>query len=539
MTTDTTEDTPRKVCVFIFRRDLRLFDNSAWIDALKWCRDAGDVKILPIFIFRANQMDPAKNRYYCAKQVEFMMQALCNLSDEIKSVHVGSGGMVFMEGSDCAKVLEDMIHRNSLQIACVAFNADVTPFARARDDGIRRWCERNAVECIAREDDYTLLPLDKIKSAKGTPFDLFVPYWRKAMHAQVKAPAESALECVARDRMICAADDIPESMRTESDSIFKENLEGFTAEVVDVTTNHRRDALDILERARRGAFRSYRKHHDDPGKDDVATTRLSKYIKFGCVSIREVYATLKLAYGKSSRLVENLFLREFNYNMAHTYPNEILRGMRGSQTNACIHSRYEKAESKYNRDEDAFARWSSGTTGVPIVDAAMRSLIETGWINNKMRMVTAMFLSRDLNFDWRRGEEYFATRLIDYDPILNNAGWMELLRHKRPMNPYKIAAKVDPQCVFIKRWVPELADVPILDIIAWFDACRSHPALPQPMIAVQGCRIKMKTYVSDYVRPKINEKKKKTSKYSGGAKNVAKYDKESRLAMKQRRVETL
>ena len=513
--------------IFIFRRDLRLYDNSSWIDAVKRCRELR-CKLLPIFIFNAKQMDPEQNLYYCDKQAAFMLDAIAGLAQDIKGL---GGSIVILNDDSCVSALERLQSRIQRRFKGVAFNADLTPYARTRDDAIQRWCQQRDIECNVRNDEYTLLPLEKIRNNRGAPFDLFIPYWRKVMHATVRMPVESPLACIKEEQLLWAGDEKqPYCIFDLADSKYK-------IPTLDGSKTKRQEALEILECARRGAFKSYNKKHDDPNHE-AGSTHLSAYIKFGCVSIREVYNVFKLAYGRKSKLVENLFMREFNYGIAHAFPNEILAGQnKDGFVNLCLHARYEKASDKYNKDASTLLQcWCDGKTGVPIIDAAMRCLKETGWINNRLRMVAAMFLSRELNIDWREGERYFATKLLDYDPILNNAGWFGLLSHRRPMNPYKVAGKYDSQCTFIKRWVPELRDVPVLDIICWFNKSSEYASLPQPMIAIQGYRVKMKTYIPDYVRPKNPdlEKRKKVSKYAGGVKNRAKYDKNGRQHIKRR-----
>lgn len=520
------------VFVFIFRRDMRLVDNSAFIAAARRCRELGGCRLLPSFIFNACQMDPTRNPYYGERHARCMMRALRDLSAALpasSSLWCLDGGG---EGDDCAalEALDLELRRDhNARILGVGFNADVTPFAARRDERIRAWCQARDVEVICAED-YTMLPIEKIRTSRGAPFDVFTQYWRKAMHADVPAPAATATDTAFMAR--------PPGVSTSASSV-----EDAMARYIEMPPPHceksmREEALEILERVRRGAFRSYKKAHELPARED-ATTRLGPYIKFGCVSIREVYAACKSACGRTSKLVENLFAREFNYALAHAFPNEILCGqVEEEKRNLALYRRYERAPGKWSRDEVAIRRWQDGATGVPLVDAAMRCLDETGWINGKLRAVAAMFLVRELNVDWREGERYFATKLIDYDPISNNAGWFWLLAQRRPMNPYKHAGKLDPQCVFIKRWVPELRDVPVLDVICWFEAHGKYPDLPQPMIDVPGYRVKMKRYVPDYVRPKApNQKdareKRKTSKYAGSTKNVAKYDKQARRQSRQ------
>jgi deoxyribodipyrimidine photo-lyase len=284
----------------------------------------------------------------------------------------------------------------------------------------------------------------------------------------------------------------------------------------------RQHALAILEGIINGGATSYNKYRDFPAKD--CTTKLGAYLKFGCLSPREVYKVIKKTCGVGSVLLSQLFWREFYYNVAYFFP-EVLKGQVGGKS-TYIRGKYEKTNANWNDNQEQFDAWKEGRTGFPIVDAAMRCMNQTGWMHNRLRMIVAMFLVRDLNVDWRKGERYFATQLVDYDVVNNNQGWLWSVVYRRKLNPFKQTGKFDDQCEFIKKWIPELKDVPVLDIIVWWDKGEGYPQYPSPMIELPGYRVKYKKYIAGYVRPKDpNAKKtKKKSKY-GPNKNKDKYNK--------------
>lgn len=490
------------VCIFVFRRDLRIHDNTAFIEAVKNAV-ANNWQILPVFIFNNHQIDPSKNKYHGNPQVQFMVQSINDLGEDL----VGKGGkLVFFHVDDDVEVLRNL--RNKLNIAAVAFNADVTPYARRRDAAIKSWCEQENIRCIAMED-YTMLPIEKVQTKTGKTYEVFTPFYRKAIHIKVADP----VSC-------------PESIPWVQSKVLgdlKMNIDNFyTYDPRIQAVGGRKHALEILKGLKRGEFKSYKNQRDVPAKR--ATTGLSPYIKFGCISIREAHATAKEAMGRGSILVQQLFWREFYYNIAYSFP-EVLKGqIDGKQHNMFVHGKFEK--NKWNTENADFQKWARGQTGIPIVDAAMRCMNTTGWMHNRLRMVVAMFLVRYLNIDWRKGEQYFAQKLVDYDAVNNNQGWCWAVSYRRQLNPYKQTGRFDPDALFIKEWVPELENVPVLDIIMWWDRHTQHAdaGYPPPMITIQGYRVKLKRYISNYVRPKnTNTKKKKTSKYAGNQKNKEKY----------------
>jgi deoxyribodipyrimidine photo-lyase len=496
-----------ETCVFIFRRDFRLHDNTAFIESVKVALESR-WNVLPIFIFNSKQISPSLNPYYCNAHVQFMVESLESLENEIAKSGNGRGKLIYFHTSDEDTAVLNTIAKK-VNVRAVAFNADITPFARHRDTAIKTWCEKNNITALVAED-YTLLPIEHVKTKTGKTFEVYTPYYRKAIHLKIAEPRTCPTEI---PWCSVAANEFPAvNPRKYYNGVDEPTIAG-----------GRHKALDILEGLKRGTFRTYKKQREVPSKQ--ATTRLSAYIKFGCVSIREVYHVGKLSQGRGSVFVQQLFWREYYYNLAFSYP-EILRGQVNTNLkNTPVHGRYEKKE--WKGTDGQFKLWCDGQTGVPIVDAAMRCLNQTGWMHNRLRMVVAMFLVRTLDVDWRKGERYFAQHLVDYDPVNNNQGWCWALSYRRQLNPYKQTGRFDPDCIFIKEWVPELKTVPVLDIITWWEKSGDYKetGYPSPMLDIAGYRVKFKRYVPDYKRPKDPnlQKKKKMSKYAGGVKNTSKY----------------
>jgi deoxyribodipyrimidine photo-lyase len=184
----------------------------------------------------------------------------------------------------------------------------------------------------------------------------------------------------------------------------------------------------------------------------ASTTGLSAYLKFGCCSVREAYYAVIQALGGEHPLIRQLYWRDFFTHIAFHFPHVF---------GHAFHQQYDNIAWKNNLDD--FQAWANGLTGFPIVDAGMRELNQTGFMHNRVRMVVASFLVKDLHISWRWGERYFAQHLIDYDPCVNNGNWQwaastgcDAQPYFRIFNPWLQQQKFDADCVYIKQWIPEL-----------------------------------------------------------------------------------
>lgn len=201
---------------------------------------------------------------------------------------------------------------------------------------------------------------------------------------------------------------------------------------------------------------------------------LSAYIKFGFLSIREVYKTKK----NDDEFVRKLIWRDFYANILYLFPDVLYKPMI---------AKYEKI--KWSDDRNALRKWCEGKTGFPIVDAGMRELNSTGIINNRNRMIVASFLVKVLHINWLLGQQYFAKHLIDYDPASNNGNWQWIAStgvdsqpYFRMFNPWLQHKKFDKDCAYVKRWIPELSDVPARDILKWYDKHSEYNVYIAPIV---------------------------------------------------------
>jgi deoxyribodipyrimidine photo-lyase len=284
-----------------------------------------------------------------------------------------------------------------------------------------------------------------VLTGSGNPYSVFTPFYRNAGQRPVAQPRSFSGGELVSDAIPFALglESLAERMET---SLPKPHLRG-----------GRRRGLALLEDL--GTFRAYPEIRDQPAL--AGTTSLSAHHKFGTVSVRETFAALVRQLGPDAEpLTRQLYWRDFFTHLADAHPRVF---------GAAFQERYDEVE--WDDDPDRFEAWCRGETGFPIVDAGMRQLNESGWMHNRVRMITASFLTKDLHLDWRQGERYFAQRLVDYDPAVNNGNWQwaastgaDAQPYFRIFNPWSQQERYDPEGEYIRRWVPELDEVEARDL---------------------------------------------------------------------------
>lgn len=450
--------------LFIFRRDLRIIDNNGLNFLSELCNN-----IYTIFIFTPEQIGSG-NKYKSDNAVQFMIESLENLSSEIRK----QGGHLHTFYGKNNKVIADCIKAWDINI--VAFNLDITPYARERDDDIVKMCQRMKI-FVTYDHDYYLHPPASIKTGTGTPYQKFTPYYQTASKIKVEKPAgKRHIKFGNKDAHIS-------NKITLSNAMSK-----FTKINQDILVHGGRpEALKLLSRAVR-TLNNYGTSHNDLNKH---TTELSAYIKFGCISIRETYYALH----SKTALIRQLYWRDFYANIMYEFPNVIGHSLK---------SKYDKIH--WHHNSNWFNAWKKGETGYPIVDAGMRQMNTTGYMHNRARLIVASFLVKTLLIDWREGEEYFAQTLTDYDVANNNGNWQwisgggaDSQPYFRVFNPWRQAEEYDPKCEYIKKWVPELKDVPTKDLLKWYTKYVEYKDIkyPEPIVIYEDQREKvLKMYSS-------------------------------------------
>ena len=436
--------------LFIFRRDLRTKDNLALNSAIQFAND-NNLKLILSFCFDENQLD-IKNNYFSSNSFQFMIECLEELNKTV------SNRLSFFEGEDFYKRIKN--------VKAIAFNLDYTPYALKRDDQIITYCKEHDIHTIL-EEDYTLHHLRKInprtnevepsiKTVSNDPYRKFTPFYNEALKLSVSKPYTEKIQIHEINKL----GDSKLLVKYKSKSC--KNLEG-----------GRTNGLNILEQIKKDIFKEY-KQNRNAVSHAYSTTKLSAFLKFGCISIREVYDTILKKYGKKAELIRQLYWKEFYANITYYYPH-VLEGMRSVKSeNKSFIEKYDQI--KWDSNDQLFKHWCEGKTGIPLVDAGMSQLNQTGFMHNRLRMITASFLVKDLGIDWRDGERYFATKLVDYDPASNNGGWQwvsgtgtDANPYFRIFNPWNQMKDYDKDCEYVKKWVPELCSVDIEDIHKWYD----------------------------------------------------------------------
>jgi deoxyribodipyrimidine photo-lyase len=435
--------------LFIFRRDFRINDNNGLNLLSKYCKN-----IYTIFIFTPEQVGD-NNKYKSENSVQFMIESLQDLSSQVSK----SGGHLYTFYGHNDKIIAECIQAFHIQIVC--FNLDITPYAKERDAKIIKLCEKVNTYVIY-DYDYYLHEPGVILNGTGEPYQKFTPYYKASLQKKVAEPVKLGNLHLSKS-----------SVHVANRITLEEAFKKFTTLNTDILVRGgRTEAVKILKTALKTQTHYVSTHN----MLDSQTTLLSAYIKFGCLSIREVYKAFK---GKTA-LIRQLIWRDFYANILYSFPRVLGHAMK----------------EKYNRihwhhNTTWLKKWSNGETGFPVVDACMRQLNTTGYMHNRGRLIVASFLTKTLLISWKEGEEYFAKNLTDYDPASNNGNWQWVAStgadsqpYFRIFNPWEQAKNFDPNCEYIKKWVPELKDVSNKDILNWETTFieYKHIKYPKPMV---------------------------------------------------------
>ena len=432
---------------FLFRRDLRLFDNIGLAAAI------AKGEVLPVFC-----LDPRQgpgHRYFSTFGFGFMADALRDLDGQLRAL--GSALELLPMRSD---ELPAWLEKRS--IGSLVWNRDYTPFSLERDAALEAACHARGIE-VERFDDSVLYRPGTVLQPGGEGYKVFTPFYKRAILQPVERPQplpENARFAPASD----ASSGWDRLSEIESLCGPKPRLRGG------------RTAAE-LHLNRIESLTNYEELRNLPGVE--GTTELSPHLKFGTVSPREVCWRSRDAHGQGHGIERELHWREFFLHLGHQFPQVYGRPFRP-----------EFEAVAWRNDPNDWERWVAGTTGYPIVDAGMRELAQTGSMHNRVRMIVASFLVKDLLIDWREGEAYFAQKLTDYDPAVNNGSWQwaastgaDAAPYFRIFNPWLQQVKFDPHASYIKRWVPELAALPAADIHALLDTPLLRPeGYPAPMV---------------------------------------------------------
>jgi deoxyribodipyrimidine photo-lyase len=373
-----------------------------------------------------------------------MIESLEELNSELGSKN---SRLIYFYGSPHT-IIDKLIRENDIEAVYV--NMDYTPYSIKRDKRIESICNKHNIY-FNSDEDVLLNPVCSIRTGNNEIYQKFTPYFNKAKKIKVRN-----VESNNRSNYI--------NKRNKLKGEFKGDIHKFYSEYNEdlAIIPGRKEAIKTLKNIVK--FKNYNSKRNDL---TYTTTRLSAYIKFGCLSIREVYYAFKNKLSSNNDLIKQLYWRDFYYNIAYEYSHIFSR--KGN-----LKTNYDKI--KWDNNRTLFNRWKDGKTGFPIVDAAMTEMNTTGFMHNRARLIVSSFLIKLLLVDWKWGEKYFAKTLVDYDPSVNTGNWgwasgsgADAQPYFRIFNPWLQGEKYDPNCEYIKKWIPELKDVDNKHIHKWYD----------------------------------------------------------------------
>lgn len=437
--------------LFIFTRDLRLVDNTSLNLALK-----NSKKVIPIFILNPLQLNEKENSYKSDNCVQFMMECLDELNSELKKIN----SRLFYFYGDNETIITKFI--KYVNIDAVYINRDYTPFAKKREKEIEKICNLNKINFIC-EEDYMLTGSNGVLKDNGTTYLKFTPYYRAAQKIKKKKVDTKKYSNYL-------------SKTTKFFFEYKKSIHEFYEENNKVwVRGGRKNALNILKKIKN--YKNYNKDREFPSL--LGTTSLSAYLKFNVVSIREVFETFTSNLASSNHLITQLYWRDF-YMQIMANHDVVRKAMKESYNTI-----------KWENNAGLIKKWKEGKTGIPIIDAAMRQMNTVGWMHNRCRMIVSNFFVKIMRCDWMIGEKYFAQKLVDYEISQNNGGWQwsastgtDSQPYFRVFSPWKQANMYDKDCEYIKRYVPELKNVPNKVILKWDELWEDYKIIsyPKPMI---------------------------------------------------------
>ena len=411
-----------KINIVWLRRDLRLLDNTALNGALK-----ADKPVLPVFIFDTLILEELRTD---DPRVQF-------IHDTITSIHLQlvahQKGVLVRIGSplDVWKSIFD-----EYEIDTVYFNRDYEPYALDRDAQIVYFLRENGINTSSHKDQ-VIFEKDEVLKPDGTPYTVFTPYKKKWLqlfgdHVEPNTPINSTIRF---EKFLTTKTHLP--------TLEEIGFVGSTIKVI---------PFDLY------SLQYYDQTRDYPSQNN--TSHLSPHLRFGTVSIRQI---ANIARKENDTFLSELIWREFFMQILYHFPEVVTNNFK---------SKYDGIA--WRNDQHEFNKWKNGKTGYPIVDAGMRELNATGYMHNRVRMITASFLVKHLLIDWRWGEAYFAEKLLDYDLSANNGNWQwvagtgcDAAPYFRIFNPTEQTKKFDPQMRYIKKWIPEINELnyptPIVD----------------------------------------------------------------------------
>jgi len=397
--------------IFWFRRDLRLNDNKGLYYALK-----NENNVIPLFIFDDSIIGSLPEN---DARLNFIYSSLKNINKKLSKINKS----VWIFRGKPKEILSSLIDKYNIQ--SVYTNYDHEPYGIKRDEDIKHLLQKKNIPLLSYLD-HLLFEKHEILKSDGIPYQVFTPYARKCREVLTSLHFEN----YPSEKLLSNLTDTPPPQDFD---LWKE---GFKPSGIPVPSLDNKLAV----------IRLYDQTRDFPAQN--GTTRLGIHLRFGTVSIRQLS---KESFQENTVFFNELLWREFYAMILWHYPHVVCKSFK---------PQYDNIEWRNNKDE--FEAWQKGRTGYPMVDAGMRQLAKTGYMHNRVRMITASFLTKHLLIDWRWGEAWFAEKLLDYELSSNNGGWQwssgsgcDAAPYFRIFNPTEQQKKFDASGNYIKKWIEE------------------------------------------------------------------------------------
>ena len=419
--------------LFIFSNDLRLEDNAALYNA-----SLSKNGLEALFLFNK---DKWQLHYESPLKIKFQLNNLEKIKEELNNLNINLRVLSPKLDDENKLILEEALKINASK---VFINSEYGFNEKQRDENLRKLLADNRIDLI--EFDTSIINPKKIVTGAGTYFKVFTPYSRSFREELNKEYLQCFPPPAKQQTKIGDSDEIP---NFELENTLKKNA-------LKLYEPGEKAAIEILENFFENKISNYKVARDFPAQD--STSKLSVYLSSGIISAKKCVSKLleisedSPGTGEYSWFNEIIWREFYKYIIFH-YPRVSMR--------KSFNEKYDQVE--WRDDEEDFVAWTKGETGFPIIDAAMKQLLNTGWMHNRLRMIVAMFLSKNLLIDWKRGEEFFMQNLIDGDHASNVGGWqwsastgVDAAPYFRIFNPITQSEKFDKEGLFLKHYLPNL-----------------------------------------------------------------------------------